>query len=84
MLDLFSPLENAVLKALGKRKMRIEDITTRVYIFGDVNTIPMDPSNNIAQAIRRINKKCEYHKLPWFLNGAGTGRGGREVWRDKR
>ena len=79
MKDLFSPREQQVLMILGRRKMKIAEITDKMFA-----TKNREGANNgVAQAIRLINAKCEYHKLPWFLNGAGIGRGGKTIWRDK-
>lgn len=78
--DIFSPTEVEVLKALGRRKMKIIDVTKKVF---RGKKPPIGANNSIAAMIRRINSKCEYHKLPWFLNGMGSGRHGRTVWRDK-
>ena len=79
--DIFSDYESKVLKVVAKRKkMTVTEIAER--IFGDKANI--DHNNRIAGVIRRINRKCENYKLPWFLNGAGRGRGGKTVWKDKR
>lgn len=44
---------------------------------------PLGANNGIAQAVRRINSKCRYNKLSWFLNGTGLGCQGKTVWRDE-
>lgn len=80
MTELFSPLENKVLIALGKRTLSIWDLTCKIY-GGEPHEI--NQTNVIAGTVRRINKKCEHHKLDWFLNGVGAGRGGKIVWKDK-
>lgn len=77
--SLFSPLENQVIKALGNRTMSLQDIAKACY----KSRGPLYPRTAISVTVRRINQKCEYHKLCWFINGAGQGRPGREVWRDK-
>jgi hypothetical protein len=77
---MFSPLENKILKVLGHRKLTILEITRLVH---EHKRQPFGANNGIGFAIRKINKKCKYHKLNWFLNGMGYGRGGRTVWRDK-
>lgn len=79
-LTLFSPRETLILTVLQERKKSITEI---VELINRRSEIPCD-NNVIANAVRRINKKCEYHQLPWFLNGAGGGRAGRTVWKDKR
>ncbi len=80
MKELFSPREQQVLKILGNRKMTITKITDKMFSEKDRE----GANNGVAQAVRLINVKCEHHKLPWFLNGAGIGRGGKTIWRDKR
>lgn len=77
--ELFSPTEQKILKTLGRKQMTISEITEKIY-----GPFVYDAGNTVAGAVRRINRKCEYHKLPWFLNGAGRGRGGKTVWKDKR
>lgn len=79
-LSLFSPREEQILKVLQERKKSIAQIVELI------NSREKDSCNNnvIANSVRRINQKCEYHNLPWFLNGAGGGRAGRTVWKDKR
>lgn len=74
---MFSPTEERVLKILGKRRMSLTDIAHRF------NDQCYDKNARAASAIRRINKKCRYHKLDWFINGYGVGRGGRTVWKDR-
>lgn len=78
--EIFSPTESKVLKLLGKRKLTIAELTEK---FHDGRP-PLEANNNVAAAVRRINAKCEAHDLNWFLNGAGMGRAGKTVWRDKR
>lgn len=80
MNSIFSPSENEILNILGRRKMKIRDIAEEMY---DFDKSP-EAGNVVAGMIRRINVKCKLHKLPWFLNGEGNGRGGRIVWKDKR
>lgn len=81
MKEIFSPMETKILRVLGRRKMMIGEITKKMY---DHKKGPIGANNGVGTAIRRINIKCDYHKLPWFLNGSGVGRGGKEVWKDKR
>lgn len=77
MKNIFSPLENEILKILGKKHLTIVAITKEVY-----NRPTMNSANVVASAIRRINLKCELHETSWFINGSGTGRAGRTVWKD--
>ena len=77
---MFSPLENKILKILGRRKLTVTQITGSIF---NRRKKSIDANNGIAHAIRRINSKCDYHRLNWFLNGVGRGRGGKLVWKDK-
>jgi hypothetical protein len=80
-LELFSSLEKQVIKIVGKTPQSVRHITSVIY--HGRRKRPMDANNGVAQAIRRINKKCDYHNLDWFLNGAGQGRGGKLIWVDR-
>lgn len=77
---MLSPSEKKVLKIIGKKRLMISEITNRFY----ESDLPFGANNRIASIIRRINTKSEYHRLNWFLNGAGCGRSGRLIWRDIR
>jgi len=77
---IFSQSESEILEILGRRKMKIREIAEQLYDFEE----SPEAGNVVAGMIRRINVKCKHHRLPWYLNGEGTGRGGRTVWRDKR
>ena len=79
-LEVFSPAETKVLKILGAKKLAISDIAD-TYFKGVKK--PLTPNNAISSAILSINKKCKYHKLNWYINGAGLGRAGKVVWKDK-
>lgn len=81
MTDVFSPTEERILKILGQKKMSINEIASK---FLEGREVFLSDQNGVAGAVRRINEKCEKHKLPWFLNGMGSGRGGKVVWKDKR
>lgn len=76
--NVFSPREQEILKVLGRKKMSITEIVD------ELNLDLFDANNVIAGAVRRINKKCETKKLSWFLNGEGSGRNGRTIWKEKR
>jgi len=80
--DIFSPMENKILEIIDIKRISIGDITERLY--RGVKDKPVSPNSVVSDAIVRINNKCEHHRLKWFLNGVGAGRGGRTVWRDKR
>lgn len=80
--QVFSPTESKVLKLLEKtKKTTIQKLTDRFY--KDIKKKPLNGSAVISGAIRNINRKTEYHKLKWFVNGEGLGRGGKTVWLDK-
>lgn len=79
MNELFSPLETKILKVLGKRKLSITEIVDLLF-----TELQVDPSNSVSNAIRRINRKCEFNHLPWHIQGEGGGRAGRTVWVTKR
>ncbi len=78
--EIFSAREQEVLKVLGRKKLLIVEITEMVF---GKKKAPIGANNGIGSAIRRINEKCRYHKLPWFLNGMGVGRAGKAVWKDR-
>lgn len=79
MIIRFSPTETKILDVLGNKTMSIREITRELY--KGVST-PPEANNTVAFLIRRINKKAEYHRLSWFINGEGAGRNGRTVWRE--
>lgn len=79
---MFSENESAIIKALGDRTLTIKELTKKHY--KGSRKKPLNPTNVVACTINRINLKCRYHRLNWFINGAGIGRGGRTVWRDKK
>lgn len=77
---MFSPTEEKVLKILGKRRLSIRELSNRYFGYSEQ---VLNPNAVVSSAILRINRKCKYHKLKWFINGSGSGRGGKTVWRDK-
>jgi hypothetical protein len=79
--DIFSPTEQKVLEVLGRKKMSISQITRAIL---EGRTVFLADQNHVAGAVRRINEKCERNNLSWFLNGIGSGRAGRVVWKEKR
>lgn len=78
-MNQFSPLETKVLKALGRRKLSIAELTEKIY-----KRVPLNGATTVGTAIIRINKKCQLHKLDWHLEGQGLGRGGKTVWVEKK
>lgn len=80
-IELFSPFEIKVLKIVSRRgKFSYQQIARRLARH---SKLPLDANVKVATAVRRINQKCRFHKLPWFLNGVGSGRAGRMIWYDK-
>jgi len=77
---MFSPTEEKIIKILGRKKQTITELTT-MYYRGKKK--PVNANSLVSGAIIHINKKCKYHKLAWFVNGYGLGRGGKTVWKDK-
>lgn len=80
-MTLFSPMENSIIKMLQSKKVLSICTISQNFYSGKQ---PVNGRNTIAGAVKKINKKCEHHKLSWFINGSGTGRGGRRVWIDKQ
>lgn len=74
--SLFSESEAKVLEILGRKKMTINELAAEFY-----KKKPVDANNKITTFLRRIKKKCEFHKAPWTIDGEGAGRNGRTVWR---
>lgn len=90
-LELFSPLEAKVIRILeqAKKPRTLTRLSEKIYgsnstTPGQMVMIPSYGSSTISTTVRRINAKCERHQLNWFINGMGAGRGGRQVWIDKR
>lgn len=79
--EIFSTAEKRVLDVLGNKTITIKELTEKVY---RNQKAPLSPNNVVAVTLKRINAKCDYHKLTWFVNGAGIGRGGRTVWVDNK
>ncbi len=74
--NIFSPLETKVIVALGKRHHSTSELIDKVY----GSHPPLFARNAITNAVRFINEKCEYHQYDWFINGSGSGRGGKTMW----
>lgn len=80
--SFFSPSEQKLLKTLGKKKMSILELTDTM--FKDEKKKPINGSILVGGMVTRINRKCAYHDLPWYLNGEGAGRAGKTVWHELR
>jgi hypothetical protein len=74
---MFSATEERVLKILGKKKLTVKVLSEK-YFKGQKK--PINPSNVISGAIVRINRKCSYFGLDWYVYGEGLGRHGKTVW----
>ncbi|MFM6929949.1 MAG: hypothetical protein ACKOX6_15875 [Bdellovibrio sp.] len=82
MKTVFSPTELQLIELLGSRKMTILELTEEFY--KKYPPAPFNPNNVVSSAFNRINKKCEYYEMEWFINGQGAGRGGKTIWKEKR
>ena len=78
---MFSPTELKILKLINKRKVKISELAK---VFYEDDSLPINPGNAISGAILRINKKCIFHDLNWYIAGYGLGRHGKTVWKEKR
>lgn len=76
---MFSPIEERVLKLLGKTEATISELA-KDYFKGRKK--PYDPNAVISSAVLRINRKCKYYRLDWFINSYGLGRSGKTVWKE--
>jgi hypothetical protein len=79
--EMFSPAERDIIKLIGQRKVPIAKLVEEYFRDRE---LPFEANNYIASVIRRITKKCEYHRLNWTIDGEGAGRHGRTVWRALR
>jgi hypothetical protein len=62
---MFSDRETKILKVLGRKTMKVEEIAVGVF---EDDIRGFDSNQIIANTIIRIIKKCEFHNLPWTLN----------------
>lgn len=77
---MFSKQESKVLRILGRKKLTITELADEY--FKDEEKV-IDPNNTICGVITRINRKCDFNNLDWFVSGEGLGRHGRTVWKEK-
>ena len=77
--ELFSPTEIELIELLGKRVMKIGELTEEFY--SDRLVKPLNFQNIVSGSILRINKKCKHHKLNWQIQGTGLGRSGKTIWK---
>lgn len=62
---MFSPREEKIIKAVGQKKVSVEEICKEV--FKDEDSTPFEPRISITNSISRIISKCEYRNLEWTL-----------------
>lgn len=80
MQTIFSETEISIIQLLGNRRISIKELSEEHF---KDKKIPLNPNNVVSGAIVRINKKCKYYNLDWFIDGEGLGRGGKVVWKTK-
>ena len=76
---IFSSMENRIITIIGKKRMTISQITKK-YL-EKFETKSLKPNQVVASAIKTINIKCEYHDMPWFINGTGVYRDWKQIGR---
>lgn len=64
-MNTFSERELKIIKIIGRRKLTLAQIT--MELFQKDKTKPFDSVQVVGNSIRRIIKKCHYHKLDWTL-----------------
>ena len=73
----FSPNEQSIIDILGKNTMRLNEIADVLY---KGTHKPAYSSSVVSNAIIRINKKCEDHKINLRIKVIGCqGRNGKAV-----
>lgn len=82
MYEMFSPTEKTVIDIIGRRKITLAELTEELARVSQHESF--DLNNYVAGVVRRIVKKCDHYKLNWTIEGQGSGRGGRTVWKEKR
>lgn len=81
---IITELEFEILELLtySGQPMSVIEIGRKIYKRAKVP--PLNPNNAITVIIKQINRKCERHKLDWFIDGEGLGRQGKKVWLSAR
>jgi len=64
-MEHFSNREQQIIEIIGRKKMTLEQISSELYKNGAHQTF--DSAISTANSVRRIIKKCEFHKLAWTL-----------------
>lgn len=79
---MFSPIQQKILDALSKKKLKMNELAELVYEHPE--TKPMSPGTSIRSAIDYINMKCERNKLNWRIVTEGNmGCKGKFIQRKK-
>lgn len=62
---MFSDREEKILKAMGKNKTTLDEITEKV--FENDENAPLDKKITISNSVIRIMRKTVHYKLPWRI-----------------
>ena len=62
---MFSDREEKILKAMGKSKTTLDEITEKV--FENDENAPLDKKITISNSVIRIMRKTVHYKLPWRI-----------------
>lgn len=62
---MFSEREKKIIKVVGSKPLTFKEISIKV--FKDDDNAPFDKIITISNSIRRINDKCAYWNIPWYL-----------------
>ena len=62
---MFSDRETQIIKIIGRKKVSLEDISSKLF---QAKSKPFDGNISVANSVRRIIKKCQYHNLQWTLD----------------
>ena len=79
MQKVFNAKEEKILKIIGKKKIRITEITKQFY----GRNVPENGAIMIASSVRQIANKAKWKRLDWRIQGEGLGRRGRTVWKEQ-
>ncbi len=64
-MKMFSAREDEILKIIGRKRLTLDEIITS--LFNNKNR-PFETRISVGNSVRRIIKKCSYHKLLWTLD----------------
>lgn len=64
-MNVLSPREKDILKIIGRKKVTIKLIAHELFRKSD--NPPFDSEITINNSVKRIIRKCKYHKLNWTL-----------------